>query len=333
MTDISVVMPTFNQKDFVMESVRSVLSQTWADFELIIINDGSNDGTEQLLEEINDPRVTVVHQENRGVHAAINTGFNRSKGRYLTCVSSDNLMLPRCLEHCRDYLETHPDIALVYTDFQNIDDQGCFIDYMHSEPYYPGLLQVNPGAVGVSFLFKHDVYRCCGEFRDYVCNDLDFWLRAARLFTFAYLPEVLSANRKHAGMQTMVKMKRIGEQVENLLEQERGVSGPLESVCVLDSLTRLRRISLQLSRAVSLKKMDRSEPMVLVGENPLASIVTCILSGQGISVEHISPDEWDGNRQKLYMALSPEIEIVLEREGCRLVRLAGGDGVMFGKQF
>ena len=72
MPNVSVVIPTFNHERFVMDSVRSVLTQTYDDFELIIVNDGSTDATTSLLNDIQDPRVTLLHQENQGLAGALN---------------------------------------------------------------------------------------------------------------------------------------------------------------------------------------------------------------------------------------------------------------------
>src|SRR5262249_10919089 len=95
---VSVVLPVYNHLRFLPEAIRSVLAQTYRDFELVIVTDGSPDGTKEYLDALTDPRIVVVHQENRRLPGALNTGFAHARGELLTWVSADNHCAPLFLE-------------------------------------------------------------------------------------------------------------------------------------------------------------------------------------------------------------------------------------------
>ena len=94
----SVIMPAFNRQQLIEVSVGSVLNQTFGDFELIVIDDGSTDNTVQILEQINDPRLIVLKQTNAGPGAARNRGIGVAKGEYVAFLDSDDLYLPWTLQ-------------------------------------------------------------------------------------------------------------------------------------------------------------------------------------------------------------------------------------------
>jgi hypothetical protein len=95
---VSVVLPTYNHLQLLPTAVESVLAQTYQDFELIIVNDGSTDGTREYLNSLKDPRVRVIHQDNKHLPEALNTGFRATRGELLTWISSDNYCVPVFLE-------------------------------------------------------------------------------------------------------------------------------------------------------------------------------------------------------------------------------------------
>ena len=93
----SVVIPAYNAEKFIMRSVKSVLDQTHTDFELIIVDDGSSDGTKKQLEQLSDERIRYIYQENGGVSAARNKGIIESKGQYVCFLDSDDEWMPNHL--------------------------------------------------------------------------------------------------------------------------------------------------------------------------------------------------------------------------------------------
>ncbi len=116
---VSVLMTTWNGAGFIAEAIASVLAQTFTDFELIVVDDGSTDATPRLLAGIGDPRLRVLRQAvNGGVVAARNIGFLAARGRYVAALDHDDLSRPARLARQVAYLETHPAVALVATEIE-----------------------------------------------------------------------------------------------------------------------------------------------------------------------------------------------------------------------
>ncbi|HZV11070.1 MAG TPA: glycosyltransferase family 2 protein, partial [Novosphingobium sp.] len=91
---VSVIMPVYNVEPYVAEAITSVLAQTYADFELIIVDDGGQDRSVEICQGFEDPRIRIVHQANRGLAGARNTGILAARGRYLAFLDSDDRWLP-----------------------------------------------------------------------------------------------------------------------------------------------------------------------------------------------------------------------------------------------
>lgn len=157
---VSVVMPCYNYASFVGDAVDSVLSQTYKNIELIIINDGSTDDTKEILEAITDSRVTVLHIENSGVSAARNKGIELAKGQFIAFIDADDLWSPDKIQLQVQAFKQHPDCSYCFTNFSRFDAEnnhyGSFTDYA----YYLGKISQN----ATSELRVH--------FKD-VCHDLE----------------------------------------------------------------------------------------------------------------------------------------------------------------
>jgi len=124
---VSVIMPVYNGQDYIAEAIESILNQTFKDFELIIINDGSTDRTEEVIKSyLNDKRVRYYKQLHKGYSAAINQGFNLAEGRYICFQDADDVSLPIRLEEEVDVLENNPDVELVYSPAIFLDDDDNF---------------------------------------------------------------------------------------------------------------------------------------------------------------------------------------------------------------
>lgn len=121
---ISVVIPAYNHEKHIIETVNSVLTQTYGDFELIIINDGSTDRTEELILSINDKRIKYLYQQNQGAHAAINRGIEISSGKYVAILNSDDVYEKERLEKCFGFLENNTEYGAAITKALGINDNS-----------------------------------------------------------------------------------------------------------------------------------------------------------------------------------------------------------------
>lgn len=121
---VSVVIPAYNHEKYITETINSVLSQTFSDFELIIVNDGSTDCTEELILSYDDSRITYLHQNNQGAHAAINRGIEASSGDYVAILNSDDVYSKDRLQKCFDFLENNQEFSTVITKVSGINDDS-----------------------------------------------------------------------------------------------------------------------------------------------------------------------------------------------------------------
>jgi glycosyltransferase involved in cell wall biosynthesis len=199
---VSIVMPTYNRARYLAGAVDHCLRQTYALLELIVVDDGSTDATPDILAGCGDPRVTVLrHRRNRGLPEALNTGFRRARGAYLTWSSDDDRFLPHAVERLVAFLESHPEVGLVYADYRVIDAEGTVVTDVTVEPP-PALATHN--CVGFCRLYRRAAYEAVGEYdpAQRLAEDYDYWLRVAQRFPIGVLHETLYLRRQHSDSLT-----------------------------------------------------------------------------------------------------------------------------------
>ena len=197
---VSVIIPTHNRAALVVEAIDSVLRQTYAQLEVLVVDDGSTDETPEVLRQQaqKDPRVRFVRHENRGVAAARNTGLSHARGELIGFCDSDDVLLSRKLERQVAYLADHPEAGMVYSDVRLIRDgqvetASYFSERAPREGWvFPDLLERN-FIPNVSILARKAGMETAGRFNESLrsSEDYDFWLRFCQLFQVGYLPEVL----------------------------------------------------------------------------------------------------------------------------------------------
>jgi glycosyltransferase involved in cell wall biosynthesis len=188
---VSIVLPTYNGSRYLEQSVQSCIAQTYKNWELIVVDDGSNDETAKIIAGYvnRDQRIrSVTHKRNRGLPAALNTGFANSKGAYLTWTSDDNLYEPEALQLMVNYLEDYLEIAMVCCDVKTIDSAE------HQLELWRSLLADEPGGLCIQgcFLYRRRVYESVGDYDEELSlvEDYDYWLRVNRWFRIARLEGV-----------------------------------------------------------------------------------------------------------------------------------------------
>lgn len=195
---VSVILPTYNHLRFLPPAIDSVLGQDFQDFELVIVNDGSTDGTKEYLDGLDDPRIRVVHQENRRLPEALNAGFQVAQGEMLTWISADNHCAPGFLGHLAGALEAYPEAGFAYSAFANIDADGNAISIRENQSLtYHDILVGNPGVA--SFMYRRTCQDKVGYYDASVecAEDWDYWVRILEHFETVYVPQVLYHYRRH----------------------------------------------------------------------------------------------------------------------------------------
>jgi glycosyltransferase involved in cell wall biosynthesis len=216
---VSIVLPTFNGSRYLDESIQSCRAQTHTHWELIIVDDASTDSTPEIISGwiAKDSRIRRVRNEkNRKLPASLNFGFRQAKGQFLTWTSDDNLYRPSAIAEMLAYMQMHPEVALVYSDFTEIDELGKPVNYVQvAEP--SALAYVN--CVRASFLYRAEVQTTVGDYsEDFVLvEDWDFWLRTARHFRLGRLAKDLYLYRWHSNSLTLQRKAEVLNGIERLL--------------------------------------------------------------------------------------------------------------------
>jgi glycosyltransferase involved in cell wall biosynthesis len=208
---ISIVLPTYNGERYLSRSIESCLNQTYRNWELIIVDDASTDGTALIAEKYVgiDQRIRVFrHSINRKLPGALNTGFAHAKGEYLTWTSDDNFYEPHALSEMMIFLIHNPNIEIVYTDYTTIDKSDQILE--KREVLSPENLIFN-NCVGPSFLYKRIVQEEIGPYAEdlFLAEDLDFWLRASCKFILYPLHNNCYNYRIHSTSLTSLQQDRI----------------------------------------------------------------------------------------------------------------------------
>lgn len=209
---VSVILPVYNGEDYLQEAVDSILGQDFDDFELIAIDDGSRDGSGALLDRLTDPRVRVVHQENRGLALTLNRGIELARGEYIARQDADDVSRPDRLSRQVAYLDAHPACALlgswstIRADRQDTtrghrhpcDNGEVQIRLLFDSFFVHSSVMMRRAALAVSGPYPTDPERNPPE-------DFDLWLRLARDHQVANLAEPLLVYREVAGSITRTK--------------------------------------------------------------------------------------------------------------------------------
>lgn len=213
---VSVVIPVYNRGKFVGETVRSVLAQTYRDFEIVAVDDGSTDDSLAVLNSFAGDIQILRHPngENRGQSAAINLALRRIRGRYVAILDSDDLWAPEKLAVLVEYLEAHPEIGLVYSNGQWVDEEGnskgVIYGASHEESSDPAKVLMNCYfALPSNSVVRREAYEKAGPFDESyrTAQDHDMAVRLAEVTRLAYVDRVLWSYRRH----TASVSKRSGE--------------------------------------------------------------------------------------------------------------------------
>jgi glycosyltransferase involved in cell wall biosynthesis len=221
---VSIIVPTYNSAVYLKETIESILSQSYKDFELIVVDDGSDDDTRKVLEPFIDD-IRYYYQENSGGPAKPrNVGIEHAKGKYISFFDSDDLMLPKKLEYAVKFMEAHPSIVLSFTNFFVCSENGelydgtqldkynyfmniprtevqkdCFI--LSGDDVFEGLFFEN--FIGTSsVLASKELFSTVGIFDERITHggldDRDMWLRVTSSYDIAYIDIVGHIYRNHS---------------------------------------------------------------------------------------------------------------------------------------
>ena len=184
MPTISVIIPTYNGARYIREAIDSVLAQTYTDYEIIVVDDGSTDDTAAILQSYGD-RINPIHQPNQKLPTARNNGVAASKGKYIAFLDSDDQFLPDKLQIQARMLDENPDLGLVASGHEEIDEAGRSISITHPWIHFPNISLESILFYGLAppsaVLIRRDWFELVGGFDPafIYTEDMDFWYRLA----------------------------------------------------------------------------------------------------------------------------------------------------------
>ena len=205
---VSVLMPVYKTAPYLREAMDSMLSQTFADFELIVLNDCSPDDADEILDAYDDPRIVRYKGEkNAGLSNVLNAGIEMAKGKYIARMDSDDISLPNRLQVQVDYLEAHPEIDLVSVGMQLFGAKNeVWIREQNPEKVKINALFHSPVLHASSMWRKESFEKYSLRFRQEMvpAEDYDLWTRALlNGLKLVNLPEVLYQYRLHQNQVTL----------------------------------------------------------------------------------------------------------------------------------
>lgn len=254
---VSVVMPAYNAKRYITDAVESVLAQTFRDFELIIIDDGSTDGTEAILMQLaaKDSRIRLTRRPNTGIVGALNDALARANGEFVARMDADDLSFPERFEKQLTFLREHPDCVCVGTQIQRMDPYGTPLhreehNLTHAEIDTELMTGRGFAMVHPTVMMRREAVETVGGYRKQyeISEDLDLFLRLGEVGTLANLSDLLlhyrihynSINHQKHEYQQKIKRglmeeayKRRGVPLTEAMEFKRKVPPPkYEQTCV-----------------------------------------------------------------------------------------------------
>lgn len=215
MPKVSVIIPAYNCAKYITEAIESVLKQTYTDFEIVVVNDGSTDNTEEVLKEyIENGIVNYIYQKNKGVSAARNRGIISAKGDYIAFLDADDFWEPEKIGQQVEAFQEYPGAGLSFSNYQKVDESkgiqqlgfcGRVDDWFNKHRVTPDLaygwlyreLLIGDCVITISVLVKRAVLEEIGLFDETfkIGEDYDLWLRIAQKYPLLYINRVLCKYR------------------------------------------------------------------------------------------------------------------------------------------
>lgn len=200
---ISVIMPVYNGEAYVAEAIESILGQTFTDFEFLVIDNASTDGSATIIKSFNDPRIKVISNPvNLGLIGSLNVGLQAARGKYVARMDHDDIALPERFQKEYDFLETHPEVAIVGTWSRIINSDGVYIK-THRNPLRSNVIKYellfgNTITHPSIMMRRKEILALGGYDPQWVhTEDYNLYSRAVRKYQLANIGETLLNYRMH----------------------------------------------------------------------------------------------------------------------------------------
>jgi len=235
---VSVVMPVYQAAGFLAEAIESILAQTYPDFELIAIDDGSTDASGAILERYAkcDHRLIVAHRRHEGVVRARNAGLSLARAPFVACMDADDVSLPDRLARQVSALTDRPEVVCIGGGFDVIDAKNRLLNRVlppceHAAILAMALLGRSP-ICGSNAMFRRPEVLAIGGYDETACfaEDLELWLRLGEIGRLANLPDLISRVRFHDVSQSAAEQERQLDAVHHVVNRARELRGIRERI-------------------------------------------------------------------------------------------------------
>lgn len=305
MTDplVSVVIPTRNRAQYILQALDSVFTQTFTNYEVIVVDDGSTDNTKELLAPlIRKGSMRYEQQEARGVSAARNHGIRLARAPYIAFLDSDDLFLPTKLEEQLRIFLSEKDLGFVHCSFSKFDDLGRDLGVRDTSRFqgrvYPGmLLEWSVLMAMPCMLMRADVLKEVGGFDEQMtwAEDLDLWRRIARRYRVGVIREALVKVRVHASSTSFDKTggsKGFERYLEKAFAEDPELDEGFRKRATAKMYAKLAQNLLGEGGAEQMKRARRHAKRALAARPlQLSALVTWLASFLPKSVRHIVASE------------------------------------------
>jgi glycosyltransferase involved in cell wall biosynthesis len=222
---VSIIIPSYNQARFLEFTIQSILEQDYPNFEIIVVDGGSTDGSVEIIKRYADRFAWWVSEKDKGHADALNKGFARAKGEIIAWLNSDDTYYPGAIADAVRVLQENPDVGLVYADADLTDEEGKIIGRFASrQTDYKKLLRASVHIPQATTFFRADLYRQVGELSLslFFAFDYDLWVRLSKVSRLLYVPHLWATFRLHDEGKSVKNDDRCYPDMLKVYERERG---------------------------------------------------------------------------------------------------------------
>lgn len=221
---VSVLLPVHNGFPYVPEAIESIVNQTERRWKLIVVNDGSKDETREYLDTLTDPRIIVLHQENKGLAYSLNRALELSDTKYIARMDCDDISDPDRFKRQVDFLEANPEIGLLGTQIRRVgsrrSDKGSDLPTSH-DAIFDALMNGHHAICHPTIMCRKSVFDQVGTYTEGLGEEWDLFLRFGECSKLANLPEVLFGYRYHASSINGSRMDELRRRIRFTCECSR----------------------------------------------------------------------------------------------------------------